>query len=96
MLMTALRVFEHLHDLVFARMRAAPPAATPDAAAGWDVRNVMAAEKRQVLSGADPERYLKIQEPLKTAAVQAACELDTAALVCRRQQLRWHCCGVPC
>jgi hypothetical protein len=51
MLMTALRVFEHLHDLVFAHMRAAPPAATPDAAAGWDIRNVMAAEKRQVLSG---------------------------------------------
>lgn len=49
--MTALRVFEHLHDLVFDRMRAAPPAATSDAAAGWDVRNVMAAEKRQVLSG---------------------------------------------
>lgn len=49
--MTALRVFEHLHDLVFDRMQAAPPAATPDAAAGWDVRNVMAAEKRQVLSG---------------------------------------------
>ncbi|KAF6256557.1 HAD-like domain-containing protein [Scenedesmus sp. NREL 46B-D3] len=51
MLMTALRVFEQLHGLVFARMRAAPPAATPDAAAGWDIRNVMAAEKRQVLSG---------------------------------------------
>jgi hypothetical protein len=51
MLMTALRVFEHLHELVFARMRAAPPTAAPDAAAGWDVRNVMAAEKRRVLSG---------------------------------------------
>jgi hypothetical protein len=51
MLATAMRVFEHLHELVFARMRAAPPSATPDAAAGWDIRNVMAAEKRQVLSG---------------------------------------------
>lgn len=46
--MTALRVFEQLHELVFDRMRAAPPSANPAAAAIWDIRSIMAAEKRQV------------------------------------------------
>lgn len=51
MLSTALRVFERLHSLVFERMRAAPPSAAPSAVAPWDVRRVMAAEKRLVLAG---------------------------------------------
>jgi len=48
MLMTALRVFEALHTSVFARLPQAPLSAEPEAAAGWDVRNVMAAEKKRV------------------------------------------------
>jgi hypothetical protein len=49
MLMTALRVFEHLHQLVFRRMRVAPASASPEAIGVWDVRNVMATEKKLVL-----------------------------------------------
>ena len=48
MLMTALRVFEVLHAAVFAALPQAPLSTAPQAAAGWDVRNVMAAEKQRV------------------------------------------------
>eukprot|EP00878_Enallax_costatus_P015641 GHUV01016386.1.p1 GENE.GHUV01016386.1~~GHUV01016386.1.p1 ORF type:complete len:554 (+),score=207.91 GHUV01016386.1:103-1662(+) len=51
MLMTAMRVFEHLHDLVFEHMRSAPLSTDPSAAVTWDIRNIMASEKRQVLAG---------------------------------------------
>eukprot|EP00879_Flechtneria_rotunda_P009025 GHRR01009450.1.p1 GENE.GHRR01009450.1~~GHRR01009450.1.p1 ORF type:complete len:161 (-),score=50.12 GHRR01009450.1:1665-2147(-) len=51
MLMTAMRIFEHLHEQVFSRLHVAPPSSSPDAAAVWDIRNIMAAEKRQVLAG---------------------------------------------
>jgi hypothetical protein len=48
MLMTALRVFEELHKQVFERLPQAPLSAQPEAAAVWDVRNVLAAQKRRV------------------------------------------------
>lgn len=48
MLMTALRVFEALHAAVFERLPQAPLSPSPEAAAVWDVRNVMATEKRRV------------------------------------------------
>jgi hypothetical protein len=48
MLMTALRVFEVLHAAVFAALPQAPLSTAPLAATGWDVRNVMAAEKQRV------------------------------------------------
>eukprot|EP00775_Hariotina_reticulata_P011392 gene11392-11540_t len=51
MLMTALRVFEHLHQLVFRHMRGAPASTSPEAIGAWDVRNVMATEKKLVLQG---------------------------------------------
>lgn len=50
MLMTAMRVFEHIHELVFQRMKAAPLSVDSAAAATWDIRNIMADEKRQVSS----------------------------------------------
>lgn len=51
MLMTALRVFEALHAAVFARLPQAPLSTDPSACAVWDVRNVMAAEKKRVGEG---------------------------------------------
>jgi hypothetical protein len=51
MLMTALRVFEALHVAVFSRLPQAPLSLDPEAAAVWDVRNVLAAEKRRVSRG---------------------------------------------
>lgn len=48
MLMTALRVFEVLHATVFERLPQAPLSAQPEASAVWDLRNVLAARKRQV------------------------------------------------
>jgi hypothetical protein len=46
--MTALRVFEMLHAQVFERLPQAPLSAQPEASAVWDVRNVLAAQKRRV------------------------------------------------
>lgn len=48
MLMTALRVFEALHAAVYARLPQAPLSADPEASGVWDVRNVLAAEKKRV------------------------------------------------
>lgn len=50
MLMTALRVFEALHAAVYARLPQAPLSADPEASGVWDVRNVLAAEKKRVSS----------------------------------------------
>jgi hypothetical protein len=49
--MTALRVFEALHAAVFSRLPQAPLSLDPEAAAVWDVRNVLAEEKRRVSWG---------------------------------------------
>jgi hypothetical protein len=76
MLMTALRVFEALHAAVYARLPQAPLSAEPEASGVWDVRNVLAAEKKRV-------SYWT----LSIAAMRTSCPVCQACSVCSHELL---------